>query len=126
MREYSSIAQPAVPVLDACRCREVGVRLRRLPGLLRHRDAVLRGRLRDGVDEPFAAETPRPDGEDHRRPVARADDHVGGPGRAVDEVPRLELALLLLDNQHAAPGEDEKALLPVLGVIPAQALAGLE
>ena len=87
---------------------------------------MLRGDRGHRVDEALAAETPSADGEDHGRPVAGADDHVSGPGRAVEEVPRFELALLLLDDEHTATREDEKVLLRVLRVVPAEALAWLE
>ena len=49
-----------------------------------------------------------------------------GLRRAVDEVPRLELAFLVLDDQKARAGKNEEILLRLLAVVQAQALAGLE
>ena len=64
--------------------------------------------------------------QDRARPVARADDDVVRSGRAVEEVPRLEAPLLVLDDQDAFAGEDEEVLLDVLGVVLPVRLAGLE
>ena len=47
-------------------------------------------------------------------------------GRAVDEVPGPQLALLLLDDQQARAREHEEVLLARLGVVHAGRLAGLE
>ena len=74
--------------------------------------------LGDGVDDaasdPAAA---RADGHDDRRSVAGPDDDVLGAARTVEVVPRLELALLLLDDQQALTGDHEEALLGVLAVV---------
>src|SRR5262249_58901477 len=59
--------------------------------------------------------------EDHALAVARADEAVLGPRRAVDEVPGLQVALLALDDQQALPAEDEEVLLVHLaGIAPAR------
>jgi hypothetical protein len=39
--------------------------------------------------------------EDRARAVARADEDVGGPGRAVHEVPRAQAALLAFEDRDA-------------------------
>ena len=100
---------------------DTGVSVLRLDG-----DAVLIRRLRRNVDEALAAEASGADSNDDRRLVTRADDHVVRLGRAVDEIPGLERALLLLDDQHAPPREDEKSLLRRLAVVEADALSGLQ
>src|SRR4029453_19509752 len=40
-----------------------------------------------------------------------------GPGRRVEEVPRLEAPFVALDQQPALPAEDEERLLVRLGVV---------
>src|SRR5438034_6704456 len=47
------------------------------------------------------------------------------PAWAVDEVPRLQRALLSFDQQQRLAGENEKVLLLVLLVVPARRLARL-
>jgi hypothetical protein len=44
----------------------------------------------------------------------------------VEEVPRVQLALLALDDQQTGAGQDEKPLLRILSVIPPQRLTRLE
>jgi len=51
------------------------------------------------------------------RTVARPNDHVAGPGWAVNEVPRPQGALNALDDQQARVGEHQEVLLVSLPVI---------
>jgi hypothetical protein len=51
------------------------------------------------------------------RPFACADEDVLRPRRAVEEVPRLQAALLTLDEEDAFGGEYEEVLLHVLRVV---------
>jgi hypothetical protein len=78
------------------------------------------------VDDSLAGEPARADGQDDRRLVAGRHDHVIGLWRAMDEVPRLQLAFLVLEDQEAGAGEDEEILFRFLAVIEAQALPRLE
>jgi len=87
---------------------------------------VLPGGLGWKVDEPFPREAARTDRQDDAGTFPSAHDHVRSPGWAVHEVPRLERALLVLDDQHAGPGQNEKVLLGVLTVVVAETLARLE
>ena len=64
--------------------------------------------------------------EDHARAVARADEDVLGPARAMHEVPRLQPPLLALDEQQALAREHEEVLLVVLAVVHAARLPGLQ
>lgn len=63
--------------------------------------------------------------EDGARPVPGAHEDVRRARRTVHEVPRVEVALLLLDEQQALAGEDEEVLLFRLAVIEGAGLAGL-
>ena len=92
-------AQPAVAV-GAPAGWEIGVGLARLRRLGLDPGAVLPGNLRHGIDETLAPEPPSADRDDDSRPFAGSDDHVLGLRRAVEEVPRLQLALLALDDQR--------------------------
>ena len=65
-------------------------------------------------------------GEHDARPVSGADEHVVRPGRAVDEVPPPERALLTLEDRERLAGEDEEVLLVVLPVVHRHRLAGAE
>ena len=67
-----------------------------------------------------------PNSEDRAGPVARADKDVIGPGRAVDEIPRLQAAFLPLDDQKTFTPQDKEILLGILAVVEARGLAGLE
>ena len=90
--------------------------------------AVARGELGDGVEELLVLLALRA-GADHQhraRAVVAADEHVLHTGRAVEEVPGLQRALLAVDEQAARAVEDEERLLEVLGVVEAVRLAGLE
>jgi hypothetical protein len=60
---------------------------------------------------------PCTDHQDHARLFAGAHEDVVRPGRAVDEVPRPQEPLLLLDEQPALAREHEEVLLLVLGVV---------
>ena len=72
--------------------------------------------LADGVvDRRRRACARRPSGS--RRAVARADQRVRRPGRAVQVVPGAQRALLLLDDGDALAREHEEALLHVFGVV---------
>ena len=64
--------------------------------------------------------------QDRARPLTRTDDDVVRPGRAVEEVPRLEVSLLVLDDQDALASQDEEVLLDVLRVVLAVRLARLQ
>ena len=77
-----------------------------------------------GVDD--AVGQPGADRQHRAGPVAGADEHVLGPGRAVDEVPLPQRPLLALDEQQTAAGEHQEILLLVLAVVVAGHLAGLE
>jgi hypothetical protein len=68
----------------------------------------------------------RADPEHHARPVARADDHVLRPGRAVDEVPAAQRPFLALHDQHRLAREDEEVLLVRLPVVHPDRLARAE
>ena len=104
---------------------EPRVRLVGLPRLLRNARVVLRGDLVDGVENLLAL--PAPTGhDDHARPVPRADEDVLRHRRAVHEVPRLQPALLAVEDEDALPGDDEEVLLIRLAVVHAVRLAGLE
>ena len=59
-------------------------------------------------------------------PSPGADERVRRPGRAVQEVPLAQRALLLLDDRDALAREHEEALLHALGVVQRRALARLE
>src|SRR5262249_4430707 len=50
-------------------------------------------------------------------PVAGADEHVAGTGRAVEVVPLPQRTLLLLDDQRALARQHEKSLLRALRVV---------
>src|SRR3954447_2557322 len=71
----------------------------------------------------------RPAGADHEdpaRPVARADEGVPRAGGAVHEVPRVQVMLLAVEDERAAPAEHEEVLLLVLRVVARVRLARLE
>ena len=85
---------------------------------------LLRDRLGRVEDAP--AVHARPDGEDERRPVARADDRVRDLRWAVEEVPLSQRPLLSLDDERARAVEHEERLLTVLAVIHRHRLAGRE
>jgi hypothetical protein len=87
---------------------------------------VLQRQLGDRVDEAFTTKAARADRQDDGRPVARADDDVLRLRRAVEEVPRLQLALLSFDEEQAGAGEHQEAFLRVLAVVEAHRLTGLE
>ena len=55
--------------------------------------------------------------EDRARLVPGADEDVVRPGRAVEEVPRLQAPLLVLDDEDALAREDEEVFLDVLRVV---------
>src|SRR4051794_17335077 len=89
-----------------------------LLGRLARRGAVLGGGLAHGVEapRPVLLELPRACREDHARPVASSDKDVLPTRRAVDEIPLLQLALLLFDDDERRAGEDEEVFrlrLPV-------------
>ena len=79
----------------------------------------------DRVDDALAPAA-APDGEDDGRALARADDHVVGSARAVEEVPRAERPFPALDEQEALAREHEEALLGPLPVVEADRLARLQ
>ena len=83
------------------------------------------GELRDRVEDR-ASRSASPGHEDDAGAVTRADDDVLGSGRAVEEVPRAERALLALDEQQALAGENEEVLLGLLFVVEAVRLTRLE
>ena len=120
------ILQPACVVAAAPELerlvRELGV-----CRLLRDAGAVpLRGGLRR-VDETVVLRPgPSADGEHDRRSVARADDRVVDPRRAVEEIPARQRALGAVDDQQALACEHEEVLLRVLTVVHRHRLAGRE
>ena len=75
--------------------------------------ALWRGGLVDAGEAPRAVllELPRARTQEHARPVPGAHEGVLRLGRAVDEVPLLQRALLPLDDQQCLAGEDEEVLL---------------
>src|SRR5207342_2805462 len=103
----------------------VAVGHRRLGRVLRTGGAVARGLLVARVVQLLAL-VAHADHQDRARPVAGADDDVVGPGRAVEEVPGLEVPFLILDDQQALAREHEEVLLHALGVVAAVRLARLE
>ena len=56
----------------------------------------------------------RSDHENHARGVSSADCYVVGVRGAVEVVPLPQPPLVLVDNQRALTGQDEKPLLRVL------------
>src|SRR5581483_673593 len=83
--------------------------------------------LRPRVDDPLLGPpATRAAHEDHARLVARADEGVQRPGRAMDEIPRLQATLLALDQQHALARQHEEILLRGLGVVEPARLARRE
>src|SRR5919106_1532438 len=56
--------------------------------------------------------------------LARADEHVLGAGRRVEEVPGLQPPLLALDEEQGLAEEDEEVLLGALAMVEAVRLAG--
>ncbi len=66
------------------------------------------------------------DHEDRAWPVTGADEDVSCAGGAVEEVPLLERALLLLDDQGALAAQHQKGLLGALLVVVAVRLARLD
>jgi hypothetical protein len=61
--------------------------------------------------------------DDDARPLTGADEDVVRPGRAVDEVPCLQAALLTFDHEHAFSGNEKEVLLAALAVVHAVPLA---
>ncbi len=88
--------------------RRRGVGLPRVRRLDLHAGSVAQRELRDGVEDR-AAGTTCAGHEDDAGAVARADDDVLGPGRAVEEVPRPQAPLLPFNEQQALAGEDEES-----------------
>src|SRR4051794_8971192 len=116
---------------NEARPREVGidllVALGRARRVLLDADAVPGGRLGGDVDGAAAdASAPGTDRDDDRRPAAGTHDHVIRAPRDMDEVPRPQRPLLLLDDQDALARDDEEALLGVLAVVHADPLTGLK
>src|ERR687895_1880743 len=89
--------QPVVTVLRVNFRAEARVRLVRLGRLLIDPRSVSLCELGAGIDH--VAPGTAADGKDRARPVARADEHMLRPRRAVDEVPGLQRPLLALDEQ---------------------------
>src|SRR5690348_16123978 len=81
-----------------------------------------------GVRAPVRAgrAVARTDGDDETPPIARADDDVARPRRAVDEVPAAERPLLSLHDQQRLSGDDEEVLLIGLPVVHRHRLTGCE
>src|ERR671919_215205 len=98
-----------------------------LLGVLWRARVVAGGGLVGAVEAPRAVflELPRARAQEHARAVARADERVPRLGRAVDEVPLLQGALLPLDDEQALTREDEEVLLLRLPVIRPGRLAGV-
>jgi hypothetical protein len=80
--------------------------------------------LRHGIDDVLAGAGP--DREDSAKAVARAYEDVIRPGRAVNEVPGLQRALLAFYEQQALALKDEEVFLRALAVVETGRLAGLE
>src|SRR5215211_6490686 len=92
----------------------LAVRLRDARGLLLDARAVAPGELGLGVENPPRG--PRSHLDDQAWLLLRHEG-VRDAGRAVHEVPLAEGALLTVDEQHAASGQDDEVLLDVLGVV---------
>src|SRR5204863_8146722 len=90
--------------------------------LLEHACVIRRRHLVHRIDHLEAARSAAGH-DDDARPLARPDENVMRPGRAVDEVPGLKAALLAFDHEHALSGNDEEVLLAVLAVVQAVPLA---
>ena len=86
---------------------------------------MLRGHLVHRIDHLEAARSAAGH-DDDTRPVTGADEDVVRPGRAVDEIPCLQAALLAFDHEHALSGDEQEVLLATLAVIQAVSLAGHE
>src|SRR5262245_26829579 len=125
-RSALGLGQPALLVQRAFPALEAPVRLGRVGRLHLHRGAVLLGDLRSGVDETLATAAARAHSQDDRGLAAGADDDVLRPGRAVEEVPGLQLPLLALDDQQTLAGQYEEVLLGILAVIQAHRRPGPE
>ena len=81
--------------------------------------------LIDRIDHLSADLSPS-DHDDHAGPVAGADEHVIGPRRTMDEVPRLQAALVAFDDRDALSRDDEEVLLVRLAVVQAVRLPGTQ
>ena len=83
---------------------------------------------RDLVDRvaQTAALSPSSDGEDDAGLGSGSDDDVRRPRRAVHVVPRTKRSFLPLDEQNRLAGEQEEALLGVLGVVHGHRLSRTE
>src|SRR5207248_9316397 len=92
--------------------------------LLRHACPVALRESGLGIDHGLRG--PRAGPENRTRPVSRADEHVLGPRRTVDEVPGPQVPLLALDQQQAFAREDEEVLLHVLAVVHARRLTRVD
>src|SRR5262249_19276900 len=91
------------------------VRLPPVGGRLYDARAVALGELRCRV--AHARTLARSDHQDHARILAGAREAVLGPRWSMEEVPGLQPALLVLDEQRAFSGEDEEVFLVLLGVV---------
>src|SRR5512142_2752438 len=105
--------------------RESRVRFPRFRRRLLDTDAMSK---RDRIDEVLdSSPASAPAERDHQRgAVTGSDDDVRRPAGTVNEVPRPQGNLLILDEEKALAGEDEEALLVPLPVIEAHRLAGQE
>src|SRR6476619_6361719 len=120
--------KPAVAVRRPGRPRERGVHVRvggrRIRGLLADARPVPRRDLTHEVAQAAAdAASPSADREDDRRLSLGRDDDVRRARGAVEEVPRGELPLLVLDDECALAGQHEECLLGVLAVVHTDPLA---
>src|ERR671914_290954 len=91
---------------------------------MRGRGSVAARDLRDRVPPAWAHPPARH--QEHARPVPGADDDVLRPRRAVKVVPLFHRPLLVVDDDDALAGQDEKALLRAFAVVAAVRLPGLE
>ena len=121
------LGEPALAVPRWFALWESRVRLPRVSRLLLDARAMAQRRLIDGVAAPVRA------GERSRAPTANdaglvpgGDDGMFRPGRAVNEVPLSQRALLSFDNRERLTGENQEVLLIRLPVVHRQRLAGSE
>src|SRR3954465_10757254 len=104
---------------------QAGVRLVGLGRLARDARAVARRELGDRIPKDLRI-VPRADRQHRGRRFSGGHEHVLGPGRRVEEVPRTQPPLLAVDDQDALAGEHEEPFLRVLFVVVTQHLAGLQ
>src|SRR5205085_8655168 len=117
--------EPAA-VADALAGRKPRVRLRRLGRRVSGCRAVTQSDWIRNVGAPIRCPDALPVLVEHRVPFTRtdaehdawtADDHVRRSGRAMDEIPLPERALLAFDDERPLAGQDEEVLFVGLPVV---------